>query len=262
MRKDSNEQAAIIVAKRKYVRFISHEIRTPLNSVYMACGVLLDELNKLSTLLKRTLANQIASQSMKIRNSIENGLKESLELSREIKENTRNAVEVLNDLLDYDKIEVSNIYIFLASLSVNWITLSLAFTLVLQDSSLKLDVGLVDFESLITSTASSFHGQITAKHIQLTIDFESYNEHKFNSELTLLEGNSHNFTVLGDRVRLTQVIRNLISNAIKFSEEGGKITISGNGFYLPIVSFDLCLYNVCVFVYSWMERHKRVQWSS
>jgi signal transduction histidine kinase len=123
VRKDSNEQHAIIDAKRKYVRFISHEIRTPLNAVSMASTILREEIGKAWQLIKQLLMQRASmvhgeskSQGQDNSNDLiaeDGGIKKSSEilseattLCQEIIENTRSAVEVLNDLLDYDKIEV------------------------------------------------------------------------------------------------------------------------------------------------------------
>jgi signal transduction histidine kinase len=120
VRKDSHEQHVLLDAKRKYVRFISHEIRTPLNAVSMASTILREEIGKVWQLFKRSLSqratmeigeskNDISTDKTESDHSIESSemLSEASTLCQEIVENTQSAIEVLNDLLDYDKIEVN-----------------------------------------------------------------------------------------------------------------------------------------------------------
>jgi PAS domain S-box-containing protein len=78
----------------------------------------------------------------------------------------------------------------------------------LQAGALKIHLSEVDLEGLTVQTAGRFRTQ-TDRHTIL-VDFPD------------------NFPViLGDENRLEQVISNLISNAIKYSTDGGEIRVSG-----------------------------------
>jgi signal transduction histidine kinase len=78
----------------------------------------------------------------------------------------------------------------------------------LQAGALKLSMSEVDLEALVRQTAARFHPE-TERH-QIQVDFPQIYP-----------------IIVGDESRLEQVISNLISNAIKYSPQGGEIQISG-----------------------------------
>jgi signal transduction histidine kinase len=78
----------------------------------------------------------------------------------------------------------------------------------LQAGALKLSMNEVDLEALVSQTVDRFRPQ--AERHSIYVDF------------------SDNFPIIvGDESRLEQVISNLISNAIKYSPQGGDIRIGG-----------------------------------
>ena len=78
----------------------------------------------------------------------------------------------------------------------------------LQAGGLQLNLAPVQLDQLSQQMAQKFQTQ-TKKH-KLSVDF------------------SPNFpSIMGDTERLRQVLSNLISNAIKYSQDGGPITIHG-----------------------------------
>ena len=133
---------------------------------------------------------------------------------------------VLNDLLSYDKIETG---------------------------TFKLELGKVDIWRLLHKTVSEFSIQARNRKIELRItsdagygvgdEDDDTTSHRSGAVgggglpptgtefIDLKTKGLRNLHVLGDDVRLSQVIRNLTSNAIKFSPEGGIITVTAN--YVP-----------------------------
>jgi len=203
MRQESNNRKLVLEIKRRFVRFISHEIRTPLNTVSMGLELLQSEFREQEDNAKDpAFAEDIGYW---------------LDVLSDIRENNLSAVEVLNDLLNYDKIETK---------------------------SLKIEIGRVKIWDLLEKTVNQFRIQAINKHVDLTLNVEEQpvtdendvEENKFSSPENL-----ENRIVIGDDVRLMQVIRNLISNSLKFSPAGGNIevTVSHNPNGLPKADLPL-----------------------
>ncbi|MFN7938174.1 MAG: response regulator [Bryobacteraceae bacterium] len=151
-----HEAEAAARAKSDFLANMSHEIRTPLN------GVL-----GLSSLLEE---KDVAG--------------ESLSLVRLIRASGETLAKILDDVLDYSKIESGKLELEQAPFSLR--------------ESLQWGVDL-------------FRSKAAEKHLPLTLDVSS----EVPDRLT------------GDATRIRQVLANLVSNAIKFTEEGG-VTISAS----------------------------------
>lgn len=194
-----NAQKQLLEAKRQFVRFISHEVRTPLNSVVMGLFLMQEELSKalgwdptlsapspssLNLIDEESHARMEPTENMATSTVINRTkLLQWRQVTQEVHSNAQSSVDVLNDLLNYDKVE---------------------------SGTLSLELTVVPIWSLIRQTTQEFELPATTKHIEF--------------DLNLPEGEDGQ-NVVGDSVRLTQVIRNLCSNAIKFTPEGGSLKI-------------------------------------
>ena len=106
----------------------------------------------------------------------------------EILENTQTAVGVLNDLLNYDKITTG---------------------------TLQLELSLLRVEDLMDHAQKEFKLPSAKKNIKVVFEDDLMAPYKRSA-----------MQIVGDEVRLTQVLRNLMSNALKFTPKRGKIVVS------------------------------------
>lgn len=120
-------------------------------------------------------------------------VEEWIKLSEDIHSNTQNAVDVLNDLLNYDKIETG---------------------------TMVLELGIVSIWSLLDRAASEFVLQARQKSVDFKVDFGNARDVDVEGQWKWARG-VEGLKVIGDGVRITQVIRNLISNGLKFTPEKG-----------------------------------------
>jgi PAS domain S-box-containing protein len=140
-------------AKDMFISVMSHEIRTPLNAVIGITHLLQDD-------------NPLESQ------------KQNLDV---LKFSAENLMTLINDVLDFTKIETGNI---------------------------ELEKAGVNLRELVQSIASSMQYKADEKKI--------YIKQSIDSSVPAL--------VIGDSTRLIQILLNLVSNSVKFTDKGG-ITI-------------------------------------
>jgi len=195
MRSEAQQRKGILEMKRRFVRFISHECRTPLNTVCMGLELLESELGHHRQDDMVAGEEKIADEDVSFWHNV----------TVDVKENAHIAVSILNDLLNYDKLETG---------------------------TLKLETGRVQIWELVASTVSQFRIQAANKRINLNVGVEPPRlTHESGSLDNDLESgtSSHEMEplyVLGDDIRLSQVIRNVISNALKFTNDNGTINVS------------------------------------
>jgi PAS domain S-box-containing protein len=136
-------------AKDMFISVLSHEMRTPLNAVIGMSHLLLED-------------SPAESQ------------RENLNI---LKFSAENLLTLINDVLDFTKIETGNI---------------------------ELEKANMDMRELVQSVSNSMKYRALDKKITLNTHIDS----------------SIPASIIGDRARLCQILLNLASNAIKFTEEG------------------------------------------
>ncbi len=215
VKEGARENDEILRMKRDFVRFISHEIRTPLNTVSVGMTLLEEGLRSLQLrdvssegskcnegdkeLLSATSNGSVVScdNSHSVRGVVlyslpkakQASLDDMLELTSNVQSSTTTAVEVLNDLLNYDKLENGEVQIS------------------------KEDVNILE---VVGSVYQSFKIQASQKHLKM----------KLNCSALGCDIDTGEMIVCGDQFKLGHVVRNLMSNALKFTDNYGSITVT------------------------------------
>ena len=193
VRNEFQAKTDLLAAKRQFVRFISHEIRTPLNSVCMGLTLLQEEIAM--SLGYRNVEEFLTADEKEVfrRSKVAGKDQEWFNLAHEVQVNAQSSVDVLNDLLNYDKVE---------------------------SGTLELELSVIPIWKLIEQTISEFKLPAATKKVSLDLKLP-----KGVGRLPPQANNINQQKVVGDSVRITQIIRNLVSNALKFTPEQGSVHI-------------------------------------
>lgn len=203
VRREFQSKKELLKAKRQFVRFVSHEVRTPLNSVCMALTLLQEEIaQSLGYDTPEEMEKQVENDNNN--DNDDNNDKPEIgwfKLAIEVQVNAESSVEVLNDLLNYDKVE---------------------------SGSLTLELTAIPIWDTIEQTVSEFRLPASSKNIKLTLQLPPPPPAATKSSeasCKMLQPVLKDCKVVGDSIRLVQVIRNLVSNALKFTPEGKAVNI-------------------------------------
>ena len=184
--KEIDSKKEYLEAKRQFIRFVSHEVRTPLNSVCMGLTLLKEEIAQ-SVGFKN--AQELVDSDRRVDSNLDRSW---FNLAHEVQVNAQSSVDVLNDLLNYDKIETG---------------------------TLMQELTIIPIWCLIERTVNEFKLPMASKNIKLFFKTPP-------KEAEAIDEKVDDQKVVGDAVRITQVLRNLISNAIKFTPNSKSITIN------------------------------------
>ena len=182
LRTISDIQEAALKLKREFVRYVSHEIRSPLNVAFAGLEILKAEL-------------EIIGVSAFIR-----------ELLEDIYFASNTAIDILNDMLQYEYID---------------------------SGTFKLDLAVMPLFEAFKGRLGAYRFMASKKNISLLIeDHVQVSEYHASDDIELANQSSKEddddpmyLVLYMDKFRVEQIIRNLVSNAIKFTPEGGNITM-------------------------------------
>ncbi|KAJ1434354.1 histidine kinase-like ATPase [Ochromonadaceae sp. CCMP2298] len=177
----------VLDTKRRFVRFVSHEIRTPMNAVRLGMTLFSTEIDGLG-------AKLVGKSLEEVHAILEETATDWRKIAVDVLDNSESAVDVLNDMLNYDKIE---------------------------SGSLRLEFSMVPVWKTLQRTFGTFVLQAREKDIVFQLQGEMFGA---DASLQLAGDLAHYFCV-GDDTRIAQVLRNLISNSLKFTETRGRVTV-------------------------------------
>jgi two-component system, sensor histidine kinase len=173
-------QIALLESKKSYVRHISHELRTPLNTAFLGLKLLTTDLKSSKNPKDMERYDTLCDVNM----------------------SCTAAVDILNDLLCYEKLE---------------------------SGILELHKENIFVEPFLRDCAAMFSAQ--ARECGVTIS--TVIENTGNSNIPSLDGKVSRSllpddAIYADKFKMDQVIRNLVSNALKFTPRGGNVTIKAS----------------------------------
>ena len=167
---------AILQLKREFVRYVSHEIRSPLNVVHAGLE-----------LLQADVAADGLSSS-------------NLSLLKDIYFASTAAIDILNDMLQYEHID---------------------------SGTFKLDCAAVSIQQAFSGRMNGFKFLLSTKNITLRVEDSAHDAASppISSPSPSMYSPLSSLVLFIDKFRVEQIIRNLMTNAVKFTSEGGSVTI-------------------------------------
>ena len=176
-------QIDLLESKRSYVRYISHELRTPLNTAFLGLKLLSKDLK--------------ASRSPRD--------KERYDTLCDVNMSCTAAVDILNNLLCYEKLESGILELHKENIAVGPFLQECLTMFSVQARECGVALTMVTEDSVMTRDEDEMYcsSDMSTAHLPLQPQDSIY----------------------ADKFKMDQVIRNLISNALKFTPSGGAVTL-------------------------------------
>jgi signal transduction histidine kinase len=233
MTQSYSELEAMHQAKQHFVRYIFHEVRVPFNAIVLGIDQLQVLLKNPTPIMKNhsfALRNQhIEKTAMEQGAASAGNTPKKLLLATLGNSGPGNIAAANSD-------DIKEILDILHSQS-KVVSMILGDVLSLQkieESALQLDYAPFCFECMLLRTIRSFQAEVDRRSLKLFVilpvlstDGASFvGVRTVSAPFSIQKQLRHShFYCVGDRYRLRQVVSNYCSNAIKFSHEGGEITV-------------------------------------
>lgn len=195
----------MLESKKSYVRYISHELRTPLNTAFLGLKLLTSDLKLSSNVLDIERYDTLC----------------------DVNASCTAAVDILNDLLCYEKLDSGILELHKENISVLEFLKDRVGMFSLQARecgvTLKMNIGPLGAQANITGSTDSIPSPPSSRVPSPSPSLSS-------SPATICEADASlqlepHDNIFADKFKMDQVIRNLISNALKFTPSGGTVAI-------------------------------------
>ena len=232
VRREFHSKKKLLHAKRQFVRFVSHEVRTPLNTVCMGLTLLQHDLKAVLGKYDDTTDTNSSSNGGNDMSSVDEkeqlinlkDVQEWTELTHQIYQNADAAVNVMSDLLNYDKVQMGTLTLELSLISIYSAIEKTVSEFKIAAMEQKINLQL-DLSPLLLEPNNDVDDDDDEEKARTTTPF-GRSKSKAKTDISSLPEKIRTSKVVGDPVRLAQVFRNLISNGLKFSNEGGKLQVT------------------------------------
>ena len=189
VRREFRAKRQLLEARRQFMRYVSHEVRTPLNSVSLGLRILQFEMNKAlgyEDLEAQEAAVLLHEELTRAEEHPEDSHPEGAgvvsrrmvtdwaDLTLGIQGNANSAVDVLTDLLNYDKIE---------------------------SGGFKMELSVISVCELVKKVAAEFRLPTSGKRIDYDVSFFAEQDGERREDQRCAEKDTR---LVGDSVRLTQ----------------------------------------------------------
>ena len=209
----------MLESKKSYVRYISHELRTPLNTAFLGLKLLTSDL-------------KLSSNAQDV---------DRYDTLCDVNASCTAAVDILNDLLCYEKLDSGILELHKENISVLEFLKDRVGMFSLQAREcgvvLKMNMGPTGTAGDATSPTDS----IPSPSPSPCPTSSSSPPCPTSSPVTACDDTSYlhlqpHDSIFADKFKMDQVIRNLISNALKFTPSGGTVTIRAT--FIPSIDQD------------------------